>query len=161
MKLIVTSPLSRAVQTAQLAFSPLLQAKKAPALVAHQLLTEQSGVEACNRRRPLSELRQDFPTVDWSQLSNAGEDDPYWTAEHFESGQSMSDRVYGFLRWLRARPETEVALVAHCGILFTLLNTAVQVESPELAEWFATGKGDLVIIRKLSNCSIRATQAAG
>eukprot|EP00457_Paulinella_chromatophora_P005553 gb/GEZN01005570.1/.p1 GENE.gb/GEZN01005570.1/~~gb/GEZN01005570.1/.p1 ORF type:complete len:492 (-),score=57.27 gb/GEZN01005570.1/:242-1717(-) len=145
LDLVVTSPLARAVQTALLAFQPQLE--QGVPIVGHQSITEQSGLKACNKRRPLKEIAQEFPMVDWSDHSmTRSEQDPLWVETNQETARSMSDRGYEFLLWLRARPESEAALVAHCQFLFTLLNTAMTSKHPELQAWFSNGSLRSVVL---------------
>eukprot|EP00457_Paulinella_chromatophora_P007089 gb/GEZN01007109.1/.p1 GENE.gb/GEZN01007109.1/~~gb/GEZN01007109.1/.p1 ORF type:complete len:493 (-),score=106.77 gb/GEZN01007109.1/:100-1548(-) len=153
LSLVVVSPLARAVQTAKLAFQPALQSKSPPRFVAHQTITEQSGIEECNKRRPLTEIKEDFPMVSWSEGGFTTEQDPYWNPNVIEPGRHMADRAYEFLLWLRHQPDKQVAVVAHCGILFVLLNTAVTCQDPELTQWFSTGELRTVVMEFVDQVS--------
>merc|ERR1712054_511618 len=88
-------------------------------------------------------IKADFPKVDWSHIVD--EDDPLWTEER-ESSQVLADRAYSFMMWLRTRPEKEVAVVTHSAWLFNLLNTTVECEDQELAQWFLTGELRSVVL---------------
>eukprot|EP00457_Paulinella_chromatophora_P007991 gb/GEZN01008018.1/.p1 GENE.gb/GEZN01008018.1/~~gb/GEZN01008018.1/.p1 ORF type:complete len:464 (-),score=49.39 gb/GEZN01008018.1/:51-1442(-) len=80
VQLVVTSPMTRAVQTAQLAFPPDFFAPsfaKTVALLAHPNCTESLGQDTCNRRRPLAKLKHDFPQVDWSLINS--EEETRWS----------------------------------------------------------------------------------
>eukprot|EP00808_Paulinella_micropora_P017725 g50669.t1 len=129
---------ARAVQTALLAFQPLTSDCKVP-IVAHQYITEQSGLKQCNKRRNMDEIKQDFPTVDFSDPSLGGQVDPLWKPETQESARAMSQRGYEFLLWLRHRPEKEIAMVTHCQFVYTLLNTVVKTQDSSLQAWFNVG----------------------
>jgi broad specificity phosphatase PhoE len=150
--LLVVSPLQRAVQTALLAFGP--PAPPPPHSHGHghepphghghmrwvgsEMVREVSGRHVCDRRRPLADIHADFPTIDFSAV--ASEEDEPWDAVNREAPRAVADRAYGFLLWLRGQPDTEVAVVSHSAILFTLLNAAVQCDSPALSTWFQTGE---------------------
>jgi broad specificity phosphatase PhoE len=143
VELIVVSPLRRAIETALLAcahLTPEAYHSDRPAVpfVGHPDLHEQRLVNISDRRRSMSEIRRDFPMVDWSMI--ADEEDPLWEDEVPEPASSVSDRAYRFLLWLRARPESEVVIASHSAWLFTLMHTAVECDDPELSQWFLTGE---------------------
>lgn len=132
--IVVVSPLLRAVQTAQLAMPQL---KTSVPWVGHPDVAENSGKNTCDKRRLKSEIQDDFPLIDWTLLTS--EEDDYWGPTR-ESARSVSDRGHAFLLWLRARSETQVAVATHSAWLFTLLNTCITCDDPELASWFMTGE---------------------
>lgn len=141
IKLVVVSPLQRAVQTAALAMPHLKH--KVP-WVGHPAVQETSGKNTCDRRRDRSEIKDDFPWVDWSLLRS--EVDDVFDPAQREAWRSVSDRAYDFLLWLRERPEREVAVATHSAWLFTLLNTVVKCDQDRLATWFLTGELRTVIL---------------
>lgn len=109
VELIVTSPLTRAIQTALHAFGP----DHAPIRVEslHRERLEHSGDVG---RSPVS-LRRDFPTLAFDHL-----DDPWWhfdgrdpQAVFIEPEETLLGRVQAFRQWLAARPETTIAVVGH------------------------------------------------
>eukprot|EP00439_Symbiodinium_sp_Y106_P038950 s1729_g4.t1 len=140
-RLIVVSPITRATQTAFLAFRHLLMdnglPKRGVRFVAHEGLHERGGGSTCDCRRPRRELQNEFPHVDYRLLK---QQDPLWSAQR-ESQASMVARLHRFFKWLRTCPEEEVALVAHCSINFTMLNAVVDCSlDPHLADWFVTAE---------------------
>jgi len=139
-EVVIVSPVTRATQTALIGFQHLLDADGKPKVpfIAHEGVHERGGENTCDCRRSLRELKWDFPNVDYSLIEN--EKDPFWSPVR-ESQGSMIKRLYGFLLWLRDRPEKEVAIVAHCSINFTLLNAVVDCSiDPEMARWFCTAE---------------------
>lgn len=141
-QLVVVSPLARATETAMIVFKHLLDENGIPRrnvrFVAHEGLHERAGSSTCDCRRPLSQLKQKFPYVDYSLLTS--EEDPLWSADR-ESQASMIIRLYEFLLWLRDCPEKEVGIAAHCSVNFTLLNAVVDCGvDPDLAKWFCTAE---------------------
>jgi hypothetical protein len=50
------------------------------------------------------------------------------------------------MRWVRARPESEIIVATHSAWLFTLLNTVIEADSADLASWFLTGELRSVIV---------------
>jgi len=107
--LVVASPLSRALATADLFFGGL----PGPRLCLEGL-REINGWLLNGRRRPRAELRALFPHWDFAAL--VAEDDVLWT-EAVETEASCAERGYNALRWLWGRPEATIACVSHGGIL--------------------------------------------
>eukprot|EP00808_Paulinella_micropora_P015602 g16471.t1 len=137
VQMVVVSPLTRSVQTALAVFGRNVQSKAVP-LIAHPDVTETRGLNLCNKRLPLSELRITCPNVDWSLVQY--EEDIYWTESRRESPLSVSERCYKFMLWIRQRKEQNIAVVTHAGWLFTLLNTVLTTDYPHLQKWFKTGE---------------------
>jgi len=132
--LVVCSPLLRALQTAALAFP---DERSSVPWIAHPDAREASGVNTCDMHRAKSEIQDDFPFLDLSLIS---ENDDYWTPDARESAKTVSDRAYNLLLWIKARKESNIVIATHSAYLFTLLNTAITCEPPELANWFLTGE---------------------
>jgi len=119
VQLVVSSPLSRALDTAMLVL-PSATDKGRARFVAHDDLRERSGWLLNAKRRTRTELAGRFPGCDvHAQL--ATEDDTLWT-EELEDPAATAERGYRFMRWLSQRPETDVAVVAHGGLFHYLLN---------------------------------------
>ena len=141
IELVVLSPLQRAAQTAALAMPHL---KDIVPWIGHPLVQETSGVNVCDRRRDREEIQDDFPWVEWGRLDS--EKDEFFDPDERESARSVSDRGYDFMRWVRARPESEIIVATHSAWLFTLLNTVIESDGADLASWFLTGELRSVIV---------------
>ena len=126
--LVVASPLTRTLQTATLCFEPQREAAGAPPLTALEGVRETCNF-LCDGRRPLSQIRPEFPAVDFGGC--ADDADALWASYEAKYGNQMS---YGKHResadlpalamrsrrafaWLGARPEREIVLVSHCAFL--------------------------------------------
>ena len=110
--LVVSSPLSRALETADRAWSSCSNR------VCIEGFREINGWLLNAKRRSKSELEDRFPHWDVSHLEH--HDDVLWTDE-LETNAACSDRGYAGLQWIYQRPESSVLLVAHGGILrFTM-----------------------------------------
>lgn len=149
LELVVVSPVRRATETALLAFAHLLASKSGSAVAAvpfvgHEDCAERRHANVCDKRRSLSEIKAEFPMVDWSLVTS--EEDPLFSDTEPEPWRSASDRGHAFLLWLRERPEQEIAVASHSAWLFALLNTAVECTEPELKEWFLTGELRSVVL---------------
>jgi broad specificity phosphatase PhoE len=138
--LVVSSTLSRALETSSLAFA-------GTAIVATELCRERVAHYTCDQRRPLSALKRDFPQVDFGLV--ASEEDTMFaqkeTHPHPHDSALCSTRADQFVRWLiTARPETRIAVVSHSVFLQHLVRQegnaahagAAQEEEEELG--FAT-----------------------
>jgi broad specificity phosphatase PhoE len=130
----VTSPHTRATQTALIAFRHL---EGGVPVVCREEVREETGAHVCDRRRAVAELRGDFPRVDYGGVE---EEDGLFGKER-ESKASLGKRIHSFLDWLGEREEEEVAVASHSGWLVTLFNGCVKTEEGSgLEEWFQTGE---------------------
>ncbi|KAF8314941.1 phosphoglycerate mutase-like protein [Clavulina sp. PMI_390] len=124
--LLVSSPLSRTLQTTILGF-PALRAKLEADLGPTKGIIPLSRLQEvnsfpCDTGRDRAELEQDpeFVGIDFSSLeddwnSKRGDFDPY----------NIQERAKWVRKWLRARPEKEIVVVAHGDFLRRLTGTSV------------------------------------
>jgi broad specificity phosphatase PhoE len=138
--LIVTSPLTRCVQTTLWSLGQVSRERGAP-IVAHDSIRETVNFN-CDRRRSISELRAEYPLVDFAHVPT--NDDALWQAsvdrlgndvtwtQHRESSQlhSVADRGRAFFAWLATRPERHVAVCSHCAFLRCILHYGHTNEVP-------------------------------
>lgn len=134
-QLVVFSPNCRALQTGLLVFESLLG--QVP-MLAHEMVREETGVHACDKRRPKSRQAREFPQVDFSLLEH--EEDPLHRDERRETKLELGERLYAFLEWLAKRPEQHVAVNSHSGWLLALFNGVCDCQDNGLLEWFQTGE---------------------
>ena len=116
IELVVTSPLTRAIQTTLAGFD----GHPAPRLV-EQLHREHQD-SFCDIGRAPAALAADFPTLRFDHL-----DDPWWheDPDHDapfvrETLDALQQRVSAFADWLSDRPERVIAVVGHGTFLRTL-----------------------------------------
>jgi len=109
VELVVASPLTRAIETAHLAFDGHTAPLRVEAL--HRERAEHSG----DIGRRTHALKADFPHLDFDHL-----DDPWWhhdparpDAIAVESEDHLLGRVEAFRDWLVQRREREIAVVGH------------------------------------------------
>lgn len=124
IELLVSSPLSRALETASLAFPEAA----ATSFLCLEHLREINGLLLNGQRIQRSALIKRFPTCDFSDLTT--EDDATWTQE-LEADASVVQRGYNSLRVLCKRPERCIAICAHGGLFHKLLNDHPLVEADE------------------------------
>jgi broad specificity phosphatase PhoE len=108
---IIVSPLSRAIETAQLATGDAWRSPDIPRL-AVELTRERHGKNICDKRRPRAELKTKFPEVDFEEhLVN--EQDVWHKPERRETPQEVRARVEQFLHWLHDSEFNSVVVVGH------------------------------------------------
>lgn len=113
IELIVTTPLTRAIQTMLAAFRD----HPAPRLV--EPLHREYLDSFCDVGRPPAALAVDFPMLRFDHL-----DDPWWYVAQSgnapfarEDHSHFEARIEGFRHWLAARPEHTIAVVGHSTFL--------------------------------------------
>jgi broad specificity phosphatase PhoE len=109
--LVVSSPLSRTMQTADLAV-PL--DKVTSNRVCYEDFREINGLLLNAQRKSLTDIRKTFPAWNLEHLEH--EEDILWTPE-LESNESCAERGYQGLQWVLGRPEQKILVCAHGGIL--------------------------------------------
>ncbi len=119
---VFASPLTRAIETAQLAFAGHGAPLRIEAL--HRERAEHSG----DLGRSPALLKAEFPHLDFDHL-----DDPWWhhdparpEAIAIESEAILLGRVSAFRDWLAARSEREIAVVGHGTFLRHLTGVVLQ-----------------------------------
>lgn len=144
IELVVVSPLTRCLQTFQLAVQPALgtTAKKDIPVLAHPWATERVYTIS-EIGRPARELQREFPDVDFSLCLADDDDRPWWYDPQWETdfnrdagdwrewrphaeGQRYAApgepkkvfqrRMAAFQRWLEERPEQTIFVTAHWGV---------------------------------------------
>ncbi|GBG77075.1 hypothetical protein CBR_g23401 [Chara braunii] len=113
--------------------------------VAMELCRERIGRNPCDKRSAITEYKQKFPFVDFSQIET--DEDTWWTEAHRETDTEIGARALKFLAWLAQRKERNIAVVSHSAFLFALVNLfgdkcSSDVQK-ELRAWF-------------SNCEMRS-----
>jgi len=126
---VLTSPLSRTIQTA------LLAIPEGPPFVVEDGCRERIGTHPCDKRRSRAELRADFPRIVLDGL--AAEEDDKWT-EAREPEHELNMRAGRFCATLAARPEEAIAVVTHNDFLTALLfSSALRLATLALRKKFA------------------------
>lgn len=137
-ELVIVSPMLRCIQTAKLSFRDF--DNSAP-WVSHEGCREELGLLVGNKRRPITEIREDYPEIDFSDIVHDA--DVLWDeyGDRRETLLEKSERIYEFLtEYVRQRPEREIAIVCHSAYLFTLLNAVMDIEDEGLRNWFLTSE---------------------
>lgn len=134
VQLIVTSPLVRAIDTALGVFAAELGKVS---VVATHLHAERLD-NACDIGKPLSELKQLYPTVDFSEIT--AEHWWYGGLENYENPykdepiEACRQRIAKFKEWLRSRREKKIAVIGHAGYFKAFLHTRRKLQNCEVLE---------------------------
>ena len=118
--LVVSSPLSRALATANEILKPTSPAKR----ICLEDLREINGWLQNAQRRPRKELEELFPSWDLTQIIPM---DELWTTE-LESEDSCAHRAYLGVQHLLARPERRILWIGHGGQLRFFMNQHERVK---------------------------------
>lgn len=105
-------------------------------MIANEGCREELGWLVCNKRRKLSEIKADFPELDFP--SDMTEEDTMWEPSVWESERHKGDRIYDFLvDFLADRPERNIAVVCHSAWLSHMCNAVLDCGGDEnLTTWF-------------------------
>jgi broad specificity phosphatase PhoE len=114
IKMVISSPLSRALQTADLIHPPSPSTRR----VAIEHFREINGKLLNAQRRPRSDLEKRFPHWCFHEIPELDES---WTDE-LETHEDCSERGYRGLLWVLKQPEESVLLVGHGGLLNHMMN---------------------------------------
>lgn len=144
---IIVSPLLRTIQTAMATFADFTPQSTSSAnqsnvpWIVHEGCREELGYLTCNKRRPISQSKVEFPFIDFSYIES-GDIDELWYEDRRETVREQVDRGYHFMAdFVRLRPENEIAIVSHSAFLFNLLNAAIDCgEDEDLRAWFLTSE---------------------
>lgn len=154
-QVMIVSPLLRAVQTAKLSFANYTIDRAGSSdipWIAHEGCREDLGWYLCNKRRNLSEIKNDFPELQFLP-SEITEHDEIFDHDNFESETSKSNRIYDFLAtFISRREEQNIAVVTHSSWLFHMCNTVMDCGGDaNLTSRFQTGE---IRSMKLTFCNV-------
>ncbi|CAI0464114.1 unnamed protein product [Linum tenue] len=125
IQLVITSPLSRTMETAVRVFDTKPNRASVhnggeaeemldvnyPPILAYELCRERLGLHPCDKRRTVTEYRSLYPDVDFSLIES--DVDVMWTPDVRETFEEVAARGLKFMSWLWTRPEKEIAIVCH------------------------------------------------
>jgi len=166
--LVVVSPLTRTCETALHVFgrarkpgcpvfldggmappeSPEAKAKQkvaAPRILVREECRERWGKFVCDGRRAISEIYEEFPDFDFSEVEN--DEDVFYSGNDRETDEHCCERALHFLQWLNNRPEKCIAVVTHSSFLrhlFTQFGGNLAQDDQELMQ------------RTAGNCELRS-----
>jgi glucosyl-3-phosphoglycerate phosphatase len=140
-QLVVVSPLLRAIQSAEISWSAHRSSSSSSSAIpwiVHEQCREDLGLLVCNQRRTRDELQAMYPDIDFSLCQT--NEDTMFLPDRQETAMEKTERVYDFLQYIRALPQTEIAVVGHSAWLFHMCNVVMEIEDPSLKSWFLTSE---------------------
>jgi len=165
-QLIVSSPLTRTLKTAEICFATAI-ASGAP------VVAEENFRETVNylpdARRTTRELSIDFPYVDFSRIKN--EEDPLWAKYVAKFGDheahldlretndavGLAIRVRAAMEFLASRSERTIAVVSHQAFLLHMMG--VMESRLNLVEFADRDVEELLCKKPWANCEVRTVNA--
>ncbi|EJD41095.1 phosphoglycerate mutase-like protein [Auricularia subglabra TFB-10046 SS5] len=120
---IVTSPMTRTIQTAFALFPDGLRAGGLPLHIWPEL--REAHDAACNKGRPRAEMQRAYPHLDFSLCAEVWSYEPH-------SFQAAVQRAESVRRRFLALPGPDVVVVGHRGFLAFLVETITQFENLEM-----------------------------
>mmetsp|Transcript_32660 Transcript_32660/g.55688 ORF Transcript_32660/g.55688 Transcript_32660/m.55688 type:complete len:345 (-) Transcript_32660:831-1865(-) len=155
VELVVSSPLSRALRTADLVHPPSESSESAKRRrIAIEHFREINGKLLNAQRRPRSDLVQKFPHWCFQAIPELDES---WT-EELESREDCSERGYRGLLWVLQQPEQNVLLVCHGGILNYTLNghaNVVLLDGRRQSNTDSESEEVRCVTKRFGNCELR------
>ncbi|EXJ94834.1 hypothetical protein A1O1_03232 [Capronia coronata CBS 617.96] len=113
------SPLDRALETAEITFDGLVPSFD-PTVV--ERLREGTGIHTCDRRSPVSYIRQRYPTYVTTRDPFLTEADQFWDAELREPDQALAIRLGKLMDQIMADEDGErISLTSHSGAIGAVL----------------------------------------
>ena len=101
----------RTLQTAQQSLGWLIQ-KGVPVVVRAEW--QENSAKPCDTGSSIAEMQREWPQFDWSGVDPAY---PSKTGLYEFSRRGLTQRGIEARRWLKARPESKIAVVSHSGFL--------------------------------------------
>ena len=114
LELVITSPLTRCLQTTSLAFlagDRYCQDLPEPTVACLEVVREAYGMSYPDRRRNKGLLESSWPRVHFDPAMSA--EDELWKLTERESVPDVVGRVNHFFQWVVQRPESNLAVVSH------------------------------------------------
>jgi broad specificity phosphatase PhoE len=136
---VLASPLTRAIQTAHGIFGD----RGIPIEIC--AVHREWQISSCDIGRGVTELRNDFPHLDFSRLC-----DPWWRHDApacplgfpQETEAHLQERVAAFIALIAARPEERIAVVGHGDFFRRLIGR--HLANCERAEWDLEAQRELL-----------------
>ncbi|KAG7343425.1 histidine phosphatase superfamily branch 1 protein [Nitzschia inconspicua] len=152
LDLVVSSTLSRAIETAELIYPSTSTTHHIPRISLEQF-REINGSLLNGKRRSKSFLRGRFPMWDFDMLES--EEDDTWT-EDMEAYEAAAERGYQGLAWLLSeRKEDIILLVSHGGLLRYTMNTHPAIHMADERSCDHHSHNGKTIDSRFDNCEVR------
>jgi broad specificity phosphatase PhoE len=122
--LVIVSPMRRCLATASLSFPN--HVGKIP-WIAHESIREQSGLHPCDRRKPVSQHKVNFPHINYDLVEH--DIDPlYYKYDGREDADNVTKRAFEFFEFLSTREEKEIIVVTHSAYLRHMFEQNIEMK---------------------------------
>jgi broad specificity phosphatase PhoE len=129
IELIVVSPLSRTLRTCDIIFKN----SNIPVTVLDELKEYPQSGQIVNHRQNKTILKKLYPEFDFSNIiSNK---DCNWSEKELSKNlniERLTNQITEFKKWIKRRPENNIAVVGHSSYLNMMINGFVDNETTEL-----------------------------
>ena len=131
--IVLVSPLSRTINTALSIFGDTRH--YCTKFIALDCLMEypQGGDEVCNKRKKIEILKDNYPTIDFSELSGDNWDN------NKESIEELEERIETMVNYIQKLDANRIAVVSHSSFLGQYLHKKIGDEHNELEHCFPFG----------------------
>jgi broad specificity phosphatase PhoE len=131
--IVLVSPLSRCINTALSIFGDTRH--YCTKFIALDCLMEypQGGDEVCNKRKKIDILKDNYPTIDFSELSGDNWDN------NKESIEELEERIETMVKYIQKLDANRIAVVSHSSFLGQYLHKKIGDEHNELEHCFPFG----------------------
>jgi broad specificity phosphatase PhoE len=135
IELIITSPLTRCIQT----MNNIFENTNIPIVSVDYLREYPASLQYSNRRKNESVLKEKYKNIFFSLVSE--EDDMWNNNKKYETNDQLQYRTEMFENFIKSRPEKNIAVVSHSTFLMNFLfNTIDEDESNELKHCYVYNK---------------------
>ena len=127
--LVLVSPLSRTLQTADIIFKH----KKIPIIVLDELLEYPQSEQRCNLRKNIRNLSIIYNHMDFSNIKN--DETCEWNEKKLQENieiNKLKIRIENLKKWIDGRTEKNIAIVGHSSYFNMMLNGIIDNETNEL-----------------------------
>ncbi|KAG5463605.1 MAG: histidine phosphatase superfamily, partial [Olpidium bornovanus] len=140
LDLIVTSPLKRTLQTSLLGYRRYVDAG-VPVVVLPEL--QELGALPADTGSPLADLEAEFPRLSFERLEEierASGGRPWYEkrGDYAPTLYAVARRTRRLVSWLLARPEENIAVVTHSGLLHWILRQLREFRNAEVRRYALT-----------------------
>ena len=131
--IVLVSPLSRTISTALSIFGDTKH--YCTKFIALDCLMEypQGGDEICNKRKKIEILKDNYPTIDFSELRG-----DHW-GDNKESIEGLEERIDTMVKYIQKLDANRIAVVSHSSFLGQYLHKKIGDEHNELEHCFPFG----------------------
>ena len=120
IELVLVSPLTRTLQTAEYIFNNT----DIPIIAFDYLKEYPQGLHTCNKRSDLSILKDKFKNIDFSNICS--EEDNTWDPNNEETIDKLNQRINKLKKYIESSKYNKIALISHSGFIGQLKDNHIR-----------------------------------